>query len=830
MRRPLFMVCLCLVVLAALRSALFHSSGTDSLPSDEEWIIVTGKVYQKDTDSFSLKTIALSEAQTKKQSEMISYVASSRQNIPFEYNLICEYDPGENLQDNALDMPSNSGYIPLGSTVTLQGVFHTFSSATNPGEFDVREYYQTQQIGGKLTDVTVLAVSSDYSEWKECLYQVRTYFSRRLYKVFPQKEASILAAMLLGDKEQLDKGVQELYKENGIIHILSISGLHITMIGMSIYRSLRKAGVPIWLAALGGGGILCLYGVMTGMSVSACRAIGMYLIRMLAEVVGRTYDMLTALGVLAAIMAWHNPANLQNAGFLLSFGSVMGVGWFYPALLPKEKGNVREKYEPCKWKRKVKRAWKNAQRGLLQSILAGTSITLFTLPIQLWFYYEVPVYSIFINLLVLPFMSTVMGTGMLVLLLPGTGILGTIPYLILQGYEVLCEWFDKLPFHSWNPGKPEVWQVVVYYLILFCIVCLREYGTGLLHWMNKKADGRRPHGYLGNRTKRLQRYFGDRIRRMGGLLWTPAMLTLAVILLSVHVRTGTTVTFLDVGQGDCIVMEMGSGEVFVFDCGSTGRSQVGEYVLLPFLKYKGIRYLDAVFVSHPDADHCNGIEELLGFASEEEIEIGQLVLPEIAESMKEDAFSDIVEDVQRGFPPRVVYISAGDSFATQGATFLCLHPPGGYEIEDANTYSQCFYVEIYGNGKNNIVGGGSSRIQEDAPGKEPASAFSLLLTGDVEGEGEALLLQELKDRDIINVTVLKVAHHGSRNATGEELLSQISPAYAVISCGRNNSYGHPHAELLERLDTVGTGILTTPEYGAIMVEIGNQIEIYTYIK
>lgn len=770
MRRPLCMVCLCLVFLAALRLWICDVSDTGeevtpSAPVDGEHITVTGRVSGKDAKSFSVDSVRrLSAAQTESISEQLSYAAASRQTVPMDENLICEYDVPDAI-------------LP-GSIVVVRGKFEAYTEATNPGEFDVSAYYHSLGVGGKLSDVTVLARGRKYSRWGEALWQLRENYKTRLYRVFPQKEASVLTAMLLGDKEELDQGIKELYRQNGIIHILSISGLHITMIGMSIYRLLRRWGVPVWLAALSGGCILCLYGVMTGMSVSACRAIGMYLIRMIAQVVGRTYDMLTALGVMAVILVWQNPGNLHSAGFLLSFGSILGIGWFYPALLPEERVGVAKRYEPSCRKQMLKGLLGEWLQKLLRSMLASGSITLFTLPIQLWFYYEVPVYSVCINLVVLPFMSLVMATGLIAMLLPGTGRVGTVTCLILQGYEGLCEGFEQLPFHTWNPGKPQAWQVVAYYMLLLLVVL----------WAKKKEKG-------------------------GGYAWKLCALTLAVIVLTLRIRTGTTVTFLDVGQGDGIVVETSSGEVFLFDCGSSNRSKVGEYVLLPFLKSKGIRQLDAVFVSHPDEDHCSGVIELLGFAQEEKIKIGQLVLPDIAEPMQEKEFVSLREAA--GELP-VVYVGVGDAFGVRETDFLCLHPPKGYEEEDSNAYSLCFYVS-----RKDVSRKDESRKDEE---------FSFLLTGDVEGAGEELLLKELQKHGIDEISVLKVAHHGSRNSSGEAFLQQIHPRIAIISCGRNNRYGHPHAETIKRLERLGSVILTTSEHGAVTVEIGKEIRVRGWLN
>lgn len=742
MRRPLFMVCLCLVAAVAIQLSLkdFFNRGEQEnslgLLTEGEAVTVTGLVYQKDVgDDF------LREFRIKSVEQFLFFsAAKSQQTIPIRENLICET---VDLED-----------IRLGCRVTLQGIFEPYDKATNSGEFDAEKYYSTQKICGKLTEITIIEVSEEHSWIREKIYCLKCNFKKRLYQVFPEKEASVLSAMLLGDKEDLDVGVKERYMDSGIIHILSISGLHITMIGMGIYRILRRIGVPIWVAACLGAVTLVLFGIMTGMSVSACRAIGMYLIRMLAVIVGRTYDMLTALGVMAVCLVMQNPGNLSNAGFYLSFGSIMGIGLLYPVFVSEKKGLLAK---------------------LLQSFAGGCSITLFTLPIQLWFYYEVPTYSVLINLLVLPFMSAVMATGMAAMLVPGAGLIGTITCLILQGYEWLCVVFEQLPFPRWNPGKPDLWQVVCYYFLLIVFMVLR-----------------------GKQGKRV-----SKSRKKDVCQWF--LLPVALIVIAIKMPVGNTVTFLDVGQGDGIVWETATGQVFVFDCGSSSRKQLGKNVLTPFLKYRGIDYIDAVFISHADIDHCSGIKELLELGADEGIRIGQLILPAIKEEKREQEFGELIEE-----SVSVSYVAAGDSFTVGDLSFLCLHPPQNYESEDGNASSLCFYAQV--------------KTSEKTP-------MSILFTGDVEGEGEELLLKELQKRDIGSVTVLKVAHHGSRNSTSTEFLKQIKPQVAIISCGENNSYGHPHNETITRLEEIGAKIFYTMKSGQITLKIQNdEIRVNVFQK
>lgn len=787
MRRPLFAGCLCLVVIAALRlfgggAAPWRAQNTgkagcidSSQLSEGEQLTLTGRVYQKNSEKFYLDSIMIQERAAGRQQE------TPLQNISLSENLICDWEGSESLR--------------LGSIVTVQGCFLSFSQATNPGEFDSRAYYRSLQIGGRLTEIQLLEAGGEYSPVKELLYELRSYWQDRLYEIFPSGEAQLMGAMLLGDKENLDAELKDLYKRNGIIHILSISGLHITIIGMGIYRLLRRIGVPLTAAAALGGGILILYGVMTGMSISACRAIGMYLLRMLAEICGRTYDMLTALGVAAAAMTLQAPEYLQHAGFLLSFGSVLGIGVMCPALLT-EKRQEEPGYRSG-WKKFFYSALGSIVKGLKQSITAGIAITATTLPVQLRFYYEVPTYSLFLNMLVLPFMSMVLLCGLIAMVIPGLGILGTVDCLILTAFEKLCEGFGRLPFHTWNPGRPKLWQIGVYYGLWLAVVWIGGVGA-------KKRDN----------------------AKTGMCIIQCILLTAAVITLAVRPARGSTVTFLDVGQGDCVCVQTSSGAAYLFDCGSSSRRNVGKYVLLPFLKYNGIRELDGVFVSHGDKDHTSGVEEFISFAGEEGIRIKRLILPKVGgagetggggengrggensakgENGGDGQFEDLLQAVEQaagsaGQDIDICYISAGDYWENGGAAFRCLHPPAGYEGE-SNAASECFYIELWD--------------KEDKKNK-----LSLLLTGDVEKEGELMLTEELKQYQISEVTLLKVAHHGSRNATSEDFLQQIDAAVSVISCGRNNSYGHPHSELLERLGRESC-ILQTADAGALTVTLRN---------
>ncbi len=784
MRRPLFAVALFLVIAAALRlgaggaAAPPEAVSAAQMKSGEELRIV-GQVYQKDETSIYLKSVMLLN------SDALGHPAADLpQSIPCVENIICE------LKEEA--------DLPLGRTVALEGRFYPCSQATNPGEFDSAVYYRTIGIGGRLRKAQLVAAGEDSWPVRNGLYELKCFLKERLYGIFPEKEAAVMSALLLGDKKDLDSELKDLYKRNGILHILSISSLHITIIGMSVYKLLRKIGLPVWPAAIGGSVLLLLYGGMTGFSVSACRAIGMYLIRMFGEVAGRTYDMLTALGVMGAGMVAANPWYLQNSGFLLSFSSVLGIGVVSPALSPDFfKGSPKGAEKAA-----------NLGKSLLQSVMASLSITLATLPVQLWFYYEIPVYSVFLNLFILPLMKPMMITGLLAMLVPGLGILGIVDYFILKAYELACGCFDRLPFRTWNPGCPAVWQIVAYYLLLAGVILARSLAKRKREGDAEESGGEGAGLPAGAGAPGKIRAWKGRIGGLGTAVQTCALCA-AVLLFAIRPPAENSVTFLDVGQGDCILVRTASGQNYLFDCGSSSRSSVGKYLLLPCLKYYGIRDIDAVFLSHPDADHINGAVELFEAGGDNNITVGQLLLPAIAVRDRKEKLGELEEAAgaaSQDAPISVGYLKAGDAWECGSARFTCLHPREGFDAEDINACSLCFYVEF---------------LEKDSL-SESRRGWTMLLTGDVQNRGEEALQKELESRDIRDITVLKAAHHGSKNSTPEKLLEALSPRLTVISSGRNNRYGHPHAELLKRLEESGTTIVQTALSGAITVKYSRE--------
>lgn len=352
------------------------------------------------------------------------------------------------------------------------------------------------------------------------------------------------------------------------------------------------------MSAIISGIFVVLFGVMTGNSVSATRAIVMFVCAVNAQVLGRRYDILSAVSLSAIILILKNPYVIANSGFLLSFMAIAGVAV------------VTDGFS-VKW---------------LKWLTGPVAIQLATLPIILWFYYEVPVYSVFLNLLVVPLMSLIMisalGCGLLGLIsIPAGCFFAGAGHYILILFRYGSELMLSLPGSVFVAGRPELWQVMVYYILLF----LFSQRKRVVVWIEKRAARRcgeaeceaKKHREVGREAVKGGARKGEAEKLetgkcvMGANIFLRSLLVIAVIILLSRGRSGLEVTFLDVGQGDAIFISLPNGGNVFIDGGSTSSKNIYEKVIEPFLKYKGVRRLDFLFLTHSDADHENGWAQAL---------------------------------------------------------------------------------------------------------------------------------------------------------------------------------------------------------------------------
>lgn len=484
-----------------------------------------------------------------------------------------------------------------------QGMLPVPAAAANPGQFDLRQYYKSLGYLYYIEEPEVISVAGGKNRIVYRLDSLKTSLKAVYRKCCTATDAGVYAAMVTGDRSDMDSTISELFSAAGIGHILAISGLHISLIGMGLYKLLRRIGFLCPMSAIISGIFVVLFGVMTGNSVSATRAIVMFVCAVNAQVLGRRYDILSAVSLSAIILILKNPYVIANSGFLLSFMAIAGVAV------------VTDGFS-VKW---------------LKWLTGPAAIQLATLPIILWFYYEVPVYSVFLNLIVVPLMSLIMISAL------GCGLLGfiSIPagcffagagHYILILFRYGSELMLSLPGSVFVAGRPELWQVMVYYILLF----LFSQRKRVVVWIEKRAVRRcgeaecevKKHREVGREAvkcgaRKCEARKCEAEKPEAGKcvmcadIFLRSLLVIAVIILLTRGRSGLEVTFLDVGQGDAIFISLPNGGNVFIDGGSTSSKNIYEKVIEPFLKYKGVRRLDFLFLTHSDADHENGWAQAL---------------------------------------------------------------------------------------------------------------------------------------------------------------------------------------------------------------------------
>lgn len=650
----------------------------------------------------------------------------------------------ESYDSNILIYTEEEGDYQIGNLLEVTGKWKEPEAASNPGQFDMAEWYRAQNVGFTMSRCRIVVLDGRCDVLRQTVAEIRGRLTESFYRIAEEGEASLLCAMLLGDKNGLSEEEKELYQKSGISHVLAISGLHISMLGMLLFGTVRKLGLSLAGAGILSGGLMGAYCIMTGMGVSTARAFLMFLVYLGAQAFGRTYDLKSSLSLAVLLLLFENPLLLFQGGFQLSVLAVAGLAYLYPVL--KKRLEVKNK--------------------LADSLLVSLSVQLFLFPCLLYHFYEFSAAGLFLNLLILPGMSILLLAGLFSSILGlfslSAGTLAFAPcHYILRYMEALCTMSLKIPGARQIWGRPEPGSIVLYYGILLTFLLILE-----------REDSSR-----------------------GNMLLWGSLLTLGTAGLSVHPLTGMEMAFLDVGQGDSIFWQTGDGTSFLCDGGSSSVSQVGKYRILPFLKCRGIRKLDYLFLTHMDADHVNGACELL--KEDTGVTIGCLVLPDIQE--QDETCQKILSYAEQRKIPAVKFHD-GMEMCAKNWSLECLAPEKGMDGTDKNASSLVLLLE-YG-------------------------SFRALLTGDIEGEGEQRLIGS---GDLKPVSVLKAAHHGSKNSTPREFLDLTQPAVSVISCGKDNSYGHPSPELLKRLEETDTAIYTTMEQGAVMVVTdGEQFSVEGY--
>lgn len=691
---------------------------------------------------------------------------------------------GETLRSVLCYLNEDSEFPAVGEKIRVFGEGKAADPARNPGVFDHQLYCRAKGISGIIYADGYTGMGGKAHIVSDSLYRIRRQFSGRLKLIALPEDAGILSAVLLGEKEDLDSAVYELYRKNGISHLLAISGLHISIVGLGIWKLFRKGGAGFWISGIFAGGFLIAYGMMVGSGPSVVRAVSMAGLSFLAAAAGRTYDLPTAMCIPALGLLLTHPYLLTQASFQLSFLAVISL--VYPGRLFSARGETfftNEKFSAA-----------------ASAFFVSLSLQMVTAPVVCWHSFGIPVYGVFLNLLVIPLMTYVVLSGFIGLGLSflsvsaGGAMLGGAHY-ILKLYEVVCNGIGKLPGAELVLGQPEMWKIGCYYGLVVSGAIIYERGMKIAEKFHEKKHKSKEKSEESVLNLWKTRILIDRKHR---LVFLCAAWLLAFFFLLPSRPAGLSVTFLDVGQGDGIVLRFASRTILV-DCGSSQQKSVGEKVLVPYLRSQGVTYVDLAVMTHGDQDHINGIRYLLEHP-ESGIRLGGLMMPKAG---NDEIYGKMAELAKEQEIP-VYYAAAGDrieNIAGKGMYMECLSPEGEEKFSDRNEESLVFRVTY--------------------------DRFSMMLMGDLETGGE----ENLVESGVLSpVTVLKAGHHGSATSSGESFLEKLSPEITVLSYGRKNRYGHPAKEVKERLGNIGSEILETGISGAVMIEIdGKKMKVRTML-
>ena len=556
----------------------------------------------------------------------------------------------------------------------------------------------------------------------------------QLDRMFPEDTLGFARALLLGDSSKLTYEVDTAFQTSGISHVVAVSGLHVSILFSVVYLFGGRHKI---VGAVLGIPVLIVFAAIAGFTPSIVRACIMQALMILALLVSKEYDPLTALAFSGLVMLTANPLTITSVSFQLSVSCMIGIILFSNRIhdyLLRGKRMELAKGKSLKAKR---------IRWLVNSISVSIGAVITTTPLCAYYFDSVSLVSVLTNLLTLWIVSFIFYGIMAACIagaiwLPlGQGIAWLISWAIryVIGVAKLLSKFPLAAVYTKNVYVV-VWLILCYVLLTIFLCSKKKYP-----WV------------LG--------------------LCAAAVLCVAIGASWLEPRLDTyRLTALNVGQGQCLLLQSGS-KVYMIDCGGDTPEKTADEAATTLLS-QGITRLDGVILTHYDADHAAGTEYLLG-----RVPTDTLYLPVTADTGEMERFASLYTDA-------IQWIDE-DTVITDDNIRISLFPAA--TTASGNESSMCVLCQV--------------------------ENCDILITGDTNAQGERRLLQ---NHTLPDLEVLVVGHHGSKTATTLELLHATAPDAAIISVSAYNNYGHPAQETLDRLTLCGCYIFRTDHMGTIIIK------------
>lgn len=682
---------------------------------------------------------------------------------------------GENkaagLDDNNAVENTEGIYGQVGDGIQLTGSIREFHDYGNPGRMNTVMSNKAKGICGRamISKYSLVIEPKQENSLARLAEQVRNKYEAYMAQAMPKQDAAEIFAMLFGGYQGIRPELLEAFTVTGIVHILSVSGSHITLMAGTaniVGRFLHMS--PRATAALATGVIL-FYSILAGAIPPVIRSALMGILTLLALTAGRERDAQHILGLVALGLLLYSPLWLFDISFQLSFGATAGLLYLAPPL----REILRNKLPVF----------------VADSLAVTIGAQLSVLPIIAWYFNVLSLSSLFANLVIAPIVEWIIVAGLLAGLLASLiPMAGKVVFLLASVvlglvYE-LSRWVAALPGSQIYMPTFSWWGGILYYMGLGWLIIDGEHKKRLMSCVG----------------------MGRKLRDLKG--WQAVFLLgmLVVVFCCWQMWCNNKemqVHFIDVGQGDSALVITPHGRAFMVDTGGVreGSYDIGSRVDVPYLLHYGVQKLDYIFLTHAHDDHAGGVKGILT-----KIPVGAI-------GIGHEGAGDYLQAFGTGEIGKIkkllVPLQEGSSIELDGVRIDMLYSPESRKVQERQ-------LQATGNEFSNLI-------------RVSYGEASFLFTGDLVAEQEQQVLANGTD---VASTVLKVGHHGSRTSSSQEFLTAVNPGWAVISCGYNNSFGHPHKEILNRLTSCTKAeILRTDQQGAIVFRTdGKSIKVESFYQ
>ena len=664
-----------------------------------------------------------------------------------------------------------------GDRITCSGRLSPPRGSRNPGGFDYPAYLARHGVYAVLSlgrggEVRVLeqgrGVLRAIQDWRERIRQ-------SILRSLSGDGAALLLAMTIGEEGGLTDDLRDRFMAAGVTHIISISGSHLGMVAIicfwvtrnalfllpeRLYHRLTIHADPRKIAA----GLTVLpvtfYAFLAGGQIATLRALIMILAGLTAVFLDREGDLLAALAVAALITLIPDTRALFDISFQLSYLSVLVIVFvastWNSLALPAES-----------------RAAKLRNSALLLCLIS-VSAAVVTGPLVAFYFNQFSFAGILANMAVVPFAgAVVVPLGLIssiLSLITGSLPLAAINQFAADTFLSLVSIFSRLPgafVHLPSPGP----LFLAGYAGLLGGTALMVRARLLARFRPLESPGRVSRTVLAAVTASV-------------------IVIIAATVIPLRRQEGARVTFVDVGQGDCALVETADGKTILVDGGGTrdNRFDIGRHVLSPYLWNRGIRTIDLVVLSHPHPDHMNGLLSVLK----------NFTVRAIWGSGRDTGLPgyETLQEIIRQRKIPFQEVTAGYRSSLGSAALHVLHPAPDFRQKGQKEYAA--------ENDRSLV------VRMELEGR------ALLFPGDVHAEGERDLLRNVPD---LAADVVKVPHHGSRTSSTPELVAALRPHVAVITVGDRNPYRHPSDEVVARYVEGGAALSRTDRHGAVTVRV-----------